>query len=279
MIDLPVSCIVAEFDILGFKEIILNPPKDYMDLKNIADSYEMYFTKNIYNSKQNLNYRSKYQIFSDTAITYMEYIDQNGDYLKKPRERIYEFFRHLCIVMVNSIFAFSHQDFFANRISEFPIRGGISIGRIIVKNMQLTSPVLMGKPIISAYEWEQQQNWLGLSINPEDIEEIKNTLSLDMYNHYQEENYWNKLINENILVEYDVPTKIGLIKTWVINFVPNGKENDIIKELKKELNKYKGKNCKSVYSKYYATKQFVEFIARENKFINPNLLTNGFSNL
>ncbi len=269
----PMYCLVAEFDILGFRNIILKPPIG-INLKHIVDSYEMYFSRNIYDSKSNLNFRSKYQLFSDTVVTYMEYMDSNAKFISKYEKRCFDFFRHLCIVMVNSIFAFQDNGFFANRISEFPIRGGISVGQIIAKNVHDYNPVIMGKPIIEAYEWEQSQNWLGLSINPKNISEIKKILSSQ-----NQSNYWKKLIDNNILVKFDVPTKAGLVNTWVINYVPTSKADILLQEIDKALKKYNKPGSDSIYAKYYATRQFIEYIIKENKLIPDELLRNNFSNI
>ncbi len=278
--DYPIKCIVAEFDILGFKNIISKPKKN-LNIKQIADSYEMYFTRNILYSKENLKFKPKFQIFSDTALTYQKYEEDNGAKVIDYKEQLFDFFKHLCIVMVNSIFAFTDSNFFANRISEFPIRGGISSGAMIIKHIENCTPILMGKPIIDAYEWEQAQNWLGLSINPNSISNITNLLN--GFSNYEdttesvEEDYWQKLLDNNILVEYNVPTKIGPIKTFVVNFVPKHKQDILVKELKKSLVKYRNKQ--DIYAKYYATQNFVDYIIDNKKEINSDLLVNGFSNI
>lgn len=278
--DYPIKCIVAEFDILGFKNIISKPKKN-LNIKQIADSYEMYFTRNILYSKENLKFKPKFQIFSDTALTYQKYEEDNGAKVRDYKEQLFDFFKHLCIVMVNSIFAFTDSNFFANRISEFPIRGGISSGAMIIKHIENCAPILMGKPIIDAYEWEQAQNWLGLSINPNSISNITNLLN--GFSNYEdttesvEEVYWQKLLDNNILVEYNVPTKIGPIKTFVVNFVPKHKQDILVKELKKSLVKYRNKQ--DIYAKYYATQNFVDYIIDNKKEINSDLLVNGFSNI
>lgn len=278
--DYPIKCIVAEFDILGFKNIISKPKKN-LNIKQIADSYEMYFTRNILYSKENLKFKPKFQIFSDTALTYQKYEEDNGAKVRDYKEQLFDFFKHLCIVMVNLIFAFTDSNFFANRISEFPIRGGISSGAMIIKHIENCTPILMGKPIIDAYEWEQSQNWLGLSINPNSISNITNLLN--GFSNYEdttesvEEDYWQKLLDNNILVEYNVPTKIGPIKTFVVNFVPKHKQDILVKELKKSLVKYRNKQ--DIYAKYYATQNFVDYIIDNKKEINSDLLVNGFSNI
>ena len=278
--DYPIKCIVAEFDILGFKNIISKPKKN-LNIKQIADSYEMYFTRNILYSKENLKFKPKFQIFSDTALTYQKYEEDNGAKVRDYKEQLFDFFKHLCIVMVNSIFAFTDSNFFANRISEFPIRGGISSGAMIIKHIENCTPILMGKPIIDAYEWEQAQNWLGLSINPNSISNITNLLN--GFSNYEdttesvEEDYWQKLLDNNILVEYNVPTKIGPIKTFVVNFVPKHKQDILVKELKKSLVKYRNKQ--DIYAKYYATQNFVDYIIDNKKEINSDLLVNGFTNI
>ena len=241
----------------------------------------MYFTRNILYSKENLKFKPKFQIFSDTALTYQKYEEDNGAKVRDYKEQLFDFFKHLCIVMVNSIFAFTDSNLFANRISEFPIRGGISSGAMIIKHIENCTPILMGKPIIDAYEWEQAQNWLGLSINPNSISNITNLLN--GFSNYEdttesvEEDYWQKLLDNNILVEYNVPTKIGPIKTFVVNFVPKHKQDILVKELKKSLVKYRNKQ--DIYAKYYATQNFVDYIIDNKKEINSYLLVNGFSNI
>lgn len=241
----------------------------------------MYFTRNILYSKENLNYKPHFQIFSDTAVTYQKYEEENGIRVGQYKEILFDFFKHLCIIMVNSIFAFTDSKFFANRISEFPIRGGIASGKMIIKHIENYPPILMGKPIIDAYEWEQIQNWLGLSINPNSIGNIASLLNGKLFFNADEndinEDYWQKLLDNNILVEYDVPTKIGPVKTFVVNFVPNNKQDVLVKELNKSLEKYQG--IPNIYAKYYATKQFVDYIINNSKVINSDLLKNGFSNI
>ena len=119
------------------------------------------------------------------------------------------------------------------------------------------------------------------SINPNSIGNIASLLNGKLFFNADEndinEDYWQKLLDNNILVEYDVPTKIGPVKTFVVNFVPNNKQDVLVKELNKSLEKYQG--IPNIYAKYYATKQFVDYIINNSKVINSDLLKNGFSNI
>jgi hypothetical protein len=71
---------------------------------------------------------------------------------------------------------------------------------------KITSPVIIGKGIVSAYRWEQTQNWLGISIHPIYIENINKDFP-ELLNQFEK----LRLINN-----YNVPTKAGHIETYSI---------------------------------------------------------------
>ena len=75
-----------------------------------------------------------------------------------------------------------------------------------------------------------------------------------------------KIMADNLLIEYDVPTKNGIFKTYAINFISKDNKNKIISIIEQELLNYKDQL--NIYTKYYSTKKFVEYIISNSLYVS-----------
>jgi len=307
----PIDCIFAELDILGFKKIIQARSESLSNAKNmnpheavaenhsnkvlhidqIAESYQSHFISNIEDSNKDKATNIKSRIFSDTVVLYLEYGNYVTTRLENYKEKIYDYFNLLAIIMCNSLLMLNPNVFpnmAINLTSKFPIRGGIARGQIIAKEVNSNTPILIGEPVIDAYEWEQEQNWLGISINPKHRLGIQQLLSPDPI-HDNLYDYWTQLISDNILVEYDVPVKIkkqredgayvveaGYKKAFVVNFVPKERRfvNLILSALESEI---LSSSDSSIRSKYAETMKFIHFVTAKDKYIDTKKLKNNYT--
>jgi hypothetical protein len=75
-----------------------------------------------------------------------------------------------------------------------PIRGAITVGNIIV-----SGDIVLGKPIVDAYEIEKNQEWIGCTISSQAMR----TLSKEARRGHS---------RENAVINYNVPCKNGIVK-------------------------------------------------------------------
>lgn len=144
-----------------------------------------------------------------------------------------------------------------------PLRGAISFGPAILGKMSAyvsgydATDIAVGPTIIDAHLWERKQNWIGISVEPNSVEVLRNDRSLE----------FDDALSKNLLTPWDVPTKSGLIHTYAVNFVQEEKCGRLLEVLK---------DCRensasaSIGAKYYATQKFVEHI-RDNKLFSASL--------
>ena len=281
----PIDCIFTEFDILGFKDIVKNNEKR-LNIQQIANSYHNYFINNVIESNKNNNTDIKFQIFSDTVLLYLEY----GSWSKSSRvenykKNIYNYFNLLSIIMCNSVLLLNSKVFpnvACNITGSFPIRGGIASGSIVAEAINSNYPILIGEPIIDAYEWEQQQNWLGISISPTSLDSIKSLMSPN-YIYEDLDDFWSKLISDNLLIKYGVPVKVKkenrveYVETYVVNFVPSEQKyiNMIKNALLEKINTLSSDPLKRI--KYEETVKFVDFIISKKLYIEAVKFQNDFT--
>lgn len=187
---------MSEFDVLGFKSLVYKTANSENTLQELYVSYFECFANNIFLTKAPLNNWPFYQVFSDSGITFAHF--KSGDSFEVDyEEKMYDFFRHLSFIINDSLLKGNREN--------FPIRGGVSIGQLIIKDTNETNQnqhnrTIVGSPLVKAYEWEQCQNWIGISINPDDIAEIRSNMP----------NKWNDLISKlkNEIKTYKKQNKI-----------------------------------------------------------------------
>ncbi len=233
----------CQIDILGFSNLICNPPRK-LSINSIEKSYNLIFQKNLVNSKDFYQQHPDFLLFSDTAFIYKE------DFCN-----CYNFILYLSNVLQNSFYSIKNEqeNLIPQLYFKFPLRGAFSIGSLVINNNNI-----IGKPIVSTYQWERLQNWIGISIPYNDISNVIKDLPKSEI---------EKIIADNLLIEYDVPTKNGIFKTYAINFVSKDNKNKILNIIEQELLNYKDQL--NIYTKYYSTKKFVEFVMSRSLYV-PN---------
>lgn len=232
----------CQIDILGFSDLICNPPRE-LSINNIEKSYNLIFQKNLKDCKDFHQELPGFLLFSDTAFIYKE------DFCN-----CYNFILYLSNVLQNSFYSIKNEqeNLIPQLYFKFPLRGAFSIGSLVINNNNI-----IGKPIVSTYQWERLQNWIGISIPYNDISNVTNDLP---------ECEIKKIMADNLLIEYDVPTKNGIFKTYAINFISKDNKNKIISIIEQELLNYKDQL--NIYTKYYSTKKFVEYIISNSLYVS-----------
>lgn len=137
-------CYLAYIDILGFTNYILNDDKG----KNINE-----YIKSIKNNKGLINQTKQlnYNMFSDNLIIYSQ-DDEIASFKQIVR---------LCSILLFDLIQ-----------KGIPIRGSISHGDITINEKDMYNPIIIGKPVIEAYKFEQKQNWIGMMLNPSTKDKI-----------------------------------------------------------------------------------------------------------
>jgi hypothetical protein len=183
------KCFVALFDILGFKDLVKTD--------NLDEVYKTF--RGILNIKSDINEMAGHldallqencismHNYSDTFLIYTS--DINNCDQKTVDKRF-----HALLASCDSLFISANEN-------KLPIRGAISAGELII-----SEGIYIGKPIVEAYENEQQQEWIGCCISNDAI----NLISKDALNDH---------IREKAVVLYEVPCKDGDIKkVYVYNW-------------------------------------------------------------
>jgi DNA-directed RNA polymerase subunit RPC12/RpoP len=149
-----------------------------------------------------------------------------------------------------------------------PLRGAVSFGEIVADSThhfpavtggglpQLPEfPLFLGLPIVEAYEWEQQQKWIGASLDPRCIGPLKERCGAAV----------ERLCAANYLLDWDVPTAHGPVRTLAINHL-QPKEVD---SYRRALVDAEARHDREVAAKYLATRRFLEHVIAQGRYIPP----------
>lgn len=233
-----INCFVGVFDILGFGNLIRT-----RKLEEVAELYskvKKYFEEML--GYANLLWNRdlvKFYNFSDTFLTHTKNKDDNN----------FQTLLYACEALFLGVNEVAQN----NNIA---IRGAINSGEIIS-----VEGVLIGQPIIEAFENEKQQEWIGCWIGVDCLNE-------DQFKEY---------ICDKSIVEYSIPLKYGKVKNcyafnWVKSIahkykVENKDFNFGSKEIMGEINFLKFEPEKwDVKRKYNNTIAFVETVTTQ-KFV------------
>ncbi len=232
----------CQIDILGFSDLICNPPRN-LSISNIEKSYNLIFQKNLKDCKDFHQRRPDFLLFSDTAFIYQE------DFYN-----CYNFTLYLSNILQNSFYSIKNEqeNLIPQLYFKFPLRGAFSLGSLVINNNNI-----IGKPIVSTYRWERLQNWIGISIPYNDISNVMNNLPKSEI---------EKIMDNNLLIEYDIPSKNGVFKTYAVNFISSDNKNKIMDIIEQELLNYKDKM--NIYTKYYSTKNFVKHVVSNSLYVS-----------
>ena len=170
---------LALFDILGFKDLIRNDQLDsvyrvFLAVKDIKD-----------NTKEMTEHLEA--LLEPGVVTVVNYSDSfliyTLDINDIEQRRIDKAF-HALLAACDSLFIAANEN-------SLPLRGSITVGDIIVSDN-----LVIGKPVVEAYEMEQQQEWIGCWVSRN---------ALDLLSKEALEGH----IEEQAIVEYKIPLKKG----------------------------------------------------------------------
>ncbi|MCD4781158.1 MAG: hypothetical protein K8S27_11525 [Candidatus Omnitrophica bacterium] len=145
------------------------------------------------------------------------------------------------------------------------VRAALSAGSVygqkdfpIISKLKDTFDILLGSAVSRAVDWEKKQKWFGMSANNEFekiilVSELSEQLS--------------DLKQDNYLIEYAVPTNMGLVKTLAVNFIKKSCAEKINQVVKEKIAFYKAKDDE-LFFKMYGTSQFVEYVVNKELFIS-----------
>jgi hypothetical protein len=130
---------VGVFDILGFKEIINKVENNFNRNYLISQLEDMFKT-----IKPNIMENGKLELitFSDTFIILTQDLEFSS----------YPWFLMQCIHLIERSISI-----------ELPLRGAISVGIAYESKNPL---IILGKPFVEAYEYSEDQDWIGLLMTP-----------------------------------------------------------------------------------------------------------------
>jgi len=155
---------------------------------------------------------------------------------------------YLCVLLSNAIVL--------PRGGVFPLRAGVSYGPLIAEShhtMPMKSdlpmpafPLLIGRPVVEAHQWERQQKWVGGSIAPGSRQHIENKIP----------GLLGDLVTRGFLAEWDIPTEHGLIPALALNYVCDRQRGELQQHHLEDAERA-AKDI-SVKAKYRAARLFVE---------------------
>jgi hypothetical protein len=212
---------LALFDILGFKEIV--------------SSYSIDRVSNLYN---NLLIKSdpyvttdnvKSMLISDTIILYHSDPTDNV----APTE----------IIVTSS----NILNYFAR--NGIALRGALSFGELFINE---SDKIIIGKPLVRAYEFEKKQNWAGAIIDP--------NCESEYFNSY----FYKAQIGTGNVIKYPAPLKDGMRKDYqCIEWVH--RHSYSLDLLHKLFFKNADEISHSVYVKYRNTLDFIVYCKNNEK--------------
>lgn len=172
---------VALFDILGFKTIVGNNLLDrvvqiFGEFLKDAEGYQIFATVLGPESRQLISFK----VFSDTIFVY------SHDDSIEAFQRLVKF----CQFLVGNSFN-----------KGLLLRGAITKGEVVIRD-----DIFIGKPIVRAYQMEQEQDWVGCWIDDVCVSDEKPK--------------YRSLIWDYAFIQYDIPLKSGVVEQhWALNWV------------------------------------------------------------
>ncbi|MBU1754518.1 hypothetical protein KKG56_11830 [bacterium] len=240
-------------DVLGFSKIMKTQP-----LLKVYDHY-MALIITVLSSR---GFKTpQFVLFSDTVCIFPS---SANDTETSIRDVV-----HYTSVLIGTSIKIQEATFSVGEKFVIPLRGAVSFGefladpaREVLPNLKL--PVILGRPVVEAHEWEKSQKWIGASLVPgtEELIKKKNPKLLD------------ELLSEHYLIPWDVPTTHGLVSTLALNYVGNNKSvADILhqalckaEEEAKEAEDISEAEKLSIEAKYKAARLFVEHISQRELY-------------
>lgn len=246
---------LALIDVLGFRDLVSRQP-----LEAVVKQY--LFTQVMRCARDWIVPESAPQsmVFSDTILLF----PGPG---AEPALSLERMVIDLCVLISNCIVGSTHGmafpiragvavgEFVATQEFRFPVRESDGLGSEVLREIMF--PMVAGKAVVDAYEWERKQKWVGASLSPSSVESLRKPLDPAAAQ------VLDKLVARNDLIEWDVPTSHGLIKTFAVNFLDKRYGNSIIEILENTIAK-----CAdlSIKAKYLASARFARHVAEKGLY-------------
>ncbi|NLE06466.1 MAG: hypothetical protein GX638_16905 [Crenarchaeota archaeon] len=196
------SSFVAFLDILGYKELIKN--NEHIDLTKLYDHIIPIITDHNQTNLTKIEAKNQYIDLQNNSNVFSTMVS-DSIILWSEDCTITSFVKIIDLIatiLSNGVFHY------------FPIRGAMTTGTIsgkyYNKNNSFSQLQLYGKPIVEAYELSESANWMGCEVAKECIEMIHEDENLD----------FKELLEEEYIVEYEIPKKNGEIKVcYALNWM------------------------------------------------------------
>ncbi|HEX4374138.1 MAG TPA: hypothetical protein VHZ50_12625 [Puia sp.] len=213
------SKFICFFDILGFKDIVLN--NSHLELNKIYENLFEASSRDVISRWQNVTHTFAYaedlielSIISDSIILWSK------DLTQKSFLQLLLFARKL---LQNAFYI------------GMPLRGALSVGPITARNTTIGSFTIYGKGLVNAYLLEQSQNWSGCIVDDKAIAKL-----IELTKNKSGANL-NDLEKAGFIVNYSVSLKDNTSKQfYVVNWV---------RMFNKEFNEFQIRNSFSLLKK------------------------------
>ena len=205
------SVFVAFLDIMGYKQIVKN--NTHEKLKDIYFYDVSTVTAYNYSPQKVLRSDGKYQALDKAKRINVKSLMVSDSVIVWTPDDSMQSFRDILFkvnyMLVESIF------------KGIPMRAGVCVGPIslfIEDDINTYSQmILLGKPIVDAYEISEKQNWTGCVIDKKCIDKYKE-YEIQYSGDPSDLIKLEYLINNKILLKYNVPQKTGPIEEYVPNW-------------------------------------------------------------
>ncbi|MCL2590235.1 MAG: hypothetical protein FWD67_04965 [Betaproteobacteria bacterium] len=250
-------------DLLGFKSVIKNNA-----LNEVLRIYRQFLieTKTSLAFRKMKDYLIKTQLVSDSFFLYVE---EGQKDITLREHTIREMIKCLSHLLYRSIISFSQKQ----NHPRVPIRAAFTLGEYygdenfpdaLEYNLPLNefyhtfSRVVVGEAAVRAHEWEECQKWVGASFDPNTTDIMRTDEDTAVLLDFLKE--------DKLIIEYDVPTKDGLITTYAINFNIEGEFELLYNSLLFAEKMFE--DNRELLAKYKGTKNFL-IHCNENNCIRP----------
>ena len=201
---------IALLDILGFKDIINNNPHE--EIVQLFDNFRIYLQKSLSKNRTTSDNwgRLTYDV-SETTIN-SNIISDSLVFWTNDNKACGLFDLIECLETFTK---------FCHNLPKIFLRGGITYGDFFFdyngvirgKDTLVIHPIMVGKALVDVYEIEKNLQISGCIITDKALKEA----SLNDKTMFDQK--FNEFVLERKIVEYEMPTKTGIIKSWTINWV------------------------------------------------------------
>lgn len=245
-------------DVLGFAEAIRTHT-----LEQVYANYILFVVMAWASRAPGLSGRPELLVVSDTVLAFPGTGTGGEQALRGMVE-------YLAVLLYNAIITPGMVPGTAPHVLALPVRAGLSYGSLIADSahqIRFTGssklvpsfPLVLGKPVVDAYCWEQEQKWVGASVDPRCRKQIDEA----------HPGLLDRLCEEGFLIQWDVPTKHGPVPALAVNYVWRKEEGERLwGRLGRLEEKARASADLSVAAKYLAARRFVEYTL-EHDVYNP----------